>query len=349
LWKQGAHLGDASTFRFYACSGAKTGGIVSPPDPGKNSQVEQIQALPDGSLDNVGFSTLSIGGNNVGFSRVLKSCIFFDRTDCGDERARTEARIASDELQTNLTQSYRQIIALMPVANFKLYVTGYARFFNATDARCNKKYIVPIPIFPTLPRAELTQELRQWVNDDVDALNAAIQKAIDTVNTEMANAGSQKFIRFVPIDDLYEGHRFCDNWPNWKSDAWFFTPGAGDATPQTGTSLDWNYQLSASSNDTTPVDLTKIDTVTCTDDADESGDWGQMFTCGLAEIYQNYSSSIDPSEVYYSDSADEDAGETDSIQFNAFLPTWIEKAFHPKTFALGSEGHKVWLFWFIHY
>ncbi len=28
-----------SIFKFFACSGAKTGGVVNPPDPGKNSQV----------------------------------------------------------------------------------------------------------------------------------------------------------------------------------------------------------------------------------------------------------------------------------------------------------------------
>ena len=109
LWKDPGHigLGDRSVFRFYACSGAKTGGVVNPPDPGKDSQVAQMQALPPGSMDNVGFSTLSIGGNNVGFSRVLKSCIFFDLSSCGEERARTESRIASAELQTNLTNMYR--------------------------------------------------------------------------------------------------------------------------------------------------------------------------------------------------------------------------------------------------
>jgi hypothetical protein len=49
-----------STFKFYACSGAKTGGIVDPPDPGKNSQVQQMKALD--SVEGFGFSTLSIGG-----------------------------------------------------------------------------------------------------------------------------------------------------------------------------------------------------------------------------------------------------------------------------------------------
>lgn len=307
--------------------------------------MEQIRALPASDLNGVGFSTLSIGGNNVGFARVLKSCIFFQLKGCGAERTRTETRIASDDLQTNLTQSYRQILASMPVLNFKLYVTGYARFFNAIDARCNSKYIVPIPLSPKAPRAELTQELRQWVNDDVIKLNNEIEQAVATVNAENAAAGSAKKVVFVNIDIDYETHRFCDNWPNWKSDAWFFGPGSGDATAQTGTSTDWDYPLS---NDIGIVDVTKIDATTCTDDADESGDWGQMFMCGFAQLYAENHGMIDPTEVYSSDPDDEDAGQTTSIQFNAFPTTWLEKAFHPKTIALAAEAYQVWLFWYVH-
>ncbi|KAH8816524.1 pectate lyase superfamily protein-domain-containing protein [Xylogone sp. PMI_703] len=344
LWHDNRGLQDESTFRFYACSGAKTGGVVSPPDPGKNSQVEQIQALPEGSLDEVGFSTLSIGGNNVGFSRVLKSCIFFDLSDCGSERERTETRIASDELQTNLTNSYRQILNLMPVNNFKLYVTGYAQFFNATDPRCNDKHIVPIAIWPTLPRAELAQELRAWVNEDVLALNAAIQRAINTVNQELANSGSQKFVRYVDIDSQYDTHRFCDNWPNWKSDAWFFAPAGGDTTETGGTTTDFNVPPS-----NVTVDLTKIDPNTCTDAADNSGDWGEMFMCGFAQAYALDPGAYDTSEVVTSNNDDGDDGIWSTFEWAAFLPTWIEKAFHPKTIALGSEAYKIWLFWYVRY
>lgn len=50
----------SSIFKFYACSGAKTGGIVNPPDPGKNSQVKQMEEF--GVFEEFGFSTLSIGG-----------------------------------------------------------------------------------------------------------------------------------------------------------------------------------------------------------------------------------------------------------------------------------------------
>ena len=341
LWKDPGHigLGDRSVFRFYACSGAKTGGVVNPPDPGKDSQVAQMQALPPGSMDNVGFSTLSIGGNNVGFSRVLKSCIFFDLSSCGEERARTESRIASAELQTNLTNTYRQIIALMPVINFKLYVTGYAKFFNAVDERCNDKKFVPAF------GAELTTALREWVNDDVIALNIAINQAINTVNQEMVAAGSQKFIRYVDIDAQYENHRFCDPWPNWKSDAWFFAPATADETAQTGTSPNWNYSIF---NDTGTVDLTQIDPDTCTDDADNNDDWGQMFMCGFAQYYAENNATVDPSQIYYSDPSDGDALPS-SFQFNLFLPTWIEKSFHPKSIGLGSEAFKIWLYWFIHY
>jgi hypothetical protein len=146
---RGAGLADAR-FRFFSCSGGKTDSIISPPGPGKVSQVDLIRA--DGFTGGVGFSTLSIGGNNVGFSKVLSSCILWVKGDCEERFTRCEQRIAGTGagvdalLQQNLTTSYRQIIAEMTETEFVLFVTGYAKFFNENTDECDNRKILPFKV-----------------------------------------------------------------------------------------------------------------------------------------------------------------------------------------------------------
>jgi hypothetical protein len=100
-----------SYFQFYSCSGGKTDSIIGPPGPGKTIQVALIKK--HGRVGKVGFSTLSIGGNNVGFTKVLTSCILWNKLNCEFQCGRTMGRISGQgtgpghsELQANLTGSY---------------------------------------------------------------------------------------------------------------------------------------------------------------------------------------------------------------------------------------------------
>ena len=61
--------GSSRSFQHYACSGDTSQMI-------KNNQVPRLK---DGSQD---FITLSAGGNDVGFSDVLKTCIFLPTPVC---------------------------------------------------------------------------------------------------------------------------------------------------------------------------------------------------------------------------------------------------------------------------
>lgn len=345
-------------FKFYACSGAKTDGIVNPPGPGKNSQVQQIATLKAQGLtnfDTIGWSTLSIGGNNVGFARIVTNCLVFQTSNCEAEWTRASERISSPDLQTNLTAAYTQILDQMETSPFHLYVTGYGQFYNQATDICNSKKMLPWPTNPFVTLPLLTNELRSRANLAVLALNNAINLAINTVNDQRTDG---RVVRFIDIDPIYEGNRFCEERSNWKSGAWFFTPFGSDI----GTT---NFDITPdpvpdpTSNATVTeltIDLTAVNTTTCQDEADDSGLFYDQFQCTLAQQIELNAPDVAAAGIVNLVSNDTD----DITTYNIIPPGGIagntlpsipgtnpDKGFHPKTIALAATAKKVQLSWYI--
>jgi hypothetical protein len=59
--EEDGRLGPKAELHFLACSGSQTGNVKD----------DQIPAIPQ----DVSFVTLSIGGNDVGFFKVMKACV----------------------------------------------------------------------------------------------------------------------------------------------------------------------------------------------------------------------------------------------------------------------------------
>lgn len=88
--------------------------------------------------------------------------------------------------------------------NFRLYVTGYAKFFNQVDTACDKVTFARAahPKDDGKPHTMLTTTLRKDFNDMTITLNAAIKKAVDLNKDDK--------VTFIDIDPLAETHRFCE-------------------------------------------------------------------------------------------------------------------------------------------
>jgi hypothetical protein len=343
-----------ATFKFYACSGAKTDGVINPPGPGKNSQVAQIAALKAEGLTDfskIGWSTLSLGGNNVGFSRIVLRCLMFNGDDCEEQWTRTAQRIQGSDLQANLTLAMTQILDQMEATNFRLYVTGYAQFFNEDTYLCESKRMLPIDIHNKIPL--LTSELRFRANRAVVELNNAINRAINTVNGQRQD---NRKATFVDIDPLYEGNRFCEDRSNWKSGAWFFSAfgsdigtASFDVTPDQAPDLSSHATASV-----VTIDLTSVNTTTCDDGSDDMGSLYDGFQCELAKYIEDNIHVLKASDLFNRTSEDSDDPTTYNIvppggiagvtvpQLGPFNP-W--KMFHPKTIGLAATASKVHLFW----
>jgi len=148
---------------FVACAGATTTSLVSG---------GQLAAL-DADTDLV---TLSIGGNDVGWSSAVIACLGGTDAQCTGAVAVVDTRITS-ELPALLDTVYAEVAAAAP--NAHVVVTGYPRLFSPEHGT----YLAASP-------AELSS-----LNAAADTLDAVIAAAAD-------RAGSQ----FVDVRRRFDGH-----------------------------------------------------------------------------------------------------------------------------------------------
>ncbi|WP_433664092.1 SGNH/GDSL hydrolase family protein [Nocardia sp. CA-128927] len=111
LWA-GSHT--VGTFSFKACSGATTQDVRS----------GQLNVLND----RTGLVTLTAGGNDVGFSDILRSCVFPASDASCDAAVNAGINYANRTLPGRLDGLYQDIKAKAPKA--KVVVLGYPRLFE---------------------------------------------------------------------------------------------------------------------------------------------------------------------------------------------------------------------------
>lgn len=157
---------------FRACSGAKIPDVSS----------LQLSALSGRTA----YVTISVGGNDAGFSGVLTACAEpWWAADCNRAIDRAQAYI-TNTLPGALGTLYRAIRARAPSA--KVVVVGYPRVFNGTD--CNS--------LTWFSPSEMTR-----LNAMADLLNSTTSSVASAAGFAFANPTA----RFV-------GHAVCDS-PEW--------------------------------------------------------------------------------------------------------------------------------------
>ena len=165
------------TLSFQACSGAKISDVSS----------KQLGSLSSATA----YVTLSVGGNDAGFSSVITECAQPGwMSDCNGAIDQAQAYI-NNTLPRALSTLYASIRSKAP--NAKVVVVGYPRIFNGED--CNAgTWFSP------------TEESR--LNQTADLLDSKISAAASAKGFGFANPTS----RFV-------GHAVCDDveWINGLS------------------------------------------------------------------------------------------------------------------------------------
>ena len=159
---------------FAACAGATTATVAA----------GQLGAL-DAHTDLV---TLTVGGNDTGWSTAVVACLFRDDQTCSGARQAVLARI-NGQLPGLLDSLYTQVSAAAPDAH--VVVTGYPRLFS--------------PEYGAYLGASATEQ--QLLNDGADQLNATI-----------ARAAAAHGFQFVDVTKRFLGHGV--NSP----DAWILGP-----------------------------------------------------------------------------------------------------------------------------
>jgi lysophospholipase L1-like esterase len=140
LWTNG-HA--PSSFKFVACSGAKTTDV----------NANQLSALSSSTT----LVSITIGGNDVGFASVMEDCVLFGTSTCVSEVNAAE-NVARTQLPGWLDTTYNGIRSRSPIA--RVVVVDYPRFYH------DVWYCVG-----------LSSTSRNKINEGADVLDGVIQAA----------------------------------------------------------------------------------------------------------------------------------------------------------------------------
>jgi lysophospholipase L1-like esterase len=164
LWANG-HA--PSSFKFVACSGAKTTDV----------NANQLSALSSSTT----LVSITIGGNDVGFSTVMEDCVLYGTSTCVSDVDAAE-NTARTQLPGWLDTTYNGIRSHAP--NARVVVVDYPRFYH------DLWYCVG-----------LSSTSRNKINEGADVLDGVIQAA-----------ASRHGFSFADVRPAFaNGHEICDS------------------------------------------------------------------------------------------------------------------------------------------
>ncbi len=206
------------TPNFVACGGATTADLY-----GQNPSAVEPRQL-DALTNDAQYVTMTIGGNDAGFSKVIERCANWIQNNgfnCASDSSMTgplAQRInalagtgnatAPDGRQiTALTQVFADIASAAPGA--KIYVGGYPQLFGGDQNNYVSNSSAPGGALCVMsPGVTVSYSDAQWLNQKADELNGVIQNAVNTVKANGAD------VTYVPAA-LFGGHGLCDSGTPW--------------------------------------------------------------------------------------------------------------------------------------
>jgi lysophospholipase L1-like esterase len=169
LWAA-AH--NPASYVSLACSGAKTTDVTG----------NQLGALSAATT----LVSITIGGNDVGFSTVLTDCVVYGTSTCVSDINAAENQ-ARTQLPAKLASTYSAIRAHAP--NARVVVLGYPRFYDLGVWYC----------------IGLSSTSRSKINEGADVLDQVMSTAAGKAGFAFADVRS----RFAA------GHQICDGSSSW--------------------------------------------------------------------------------------------------------------------------------------
>lgn len=195
-----------SKFNNVACSGNTFTQIKDkelldqPEDDGKYGKRPAWGKAPE-------FVTITMGGNDIGILNLISTCILSFKLwgmDCEAVIQSGHNKINSQQFKDDLNGLIRAIVdkgrGTSVGERFKVFVVGYAQFFNQQTTQCNG--ISFKPSWNPLKAQNLTVERRTAMNGLALALNKALSDAVDGFK--------DKGVYWIDYDKDFDGHRFCD-------------------------------------------------------------------------------------------------------------------------------------------
>jgi lysophospholipase L1-like esterase len=207
-------------FVFAACSGDKIRELFHENKKWHALEPAEIEAIHHhvNTTEDVTLITMSIGGNDMGFSEVLKRCILIGcfsqpghaglqlplpakEQPCGDRAGLSGLNL----IEFRLLCAYTEVGKAAPDA--KLYVIGYPHLF-AKEAKGN---------------CAITPNETEEVDYFEDRFNGRIHNAVNAAN----KLAGRPFAIFVNNEHTFDGHELCSGLPNHKEYLNGYLPAAG--------------------------------------------------------------------------------------------------------------------------
>lgn len=184
-----------TTFDFVACSSATTRNVRI----GGKAQFNEggTQLEQDAADANTNVATITIGGNDAGFSEVVKACALHACTSDGykfkDGKPLTEwlpARI--DGLDDELRSTFEQARDKLGADDTTIVVLGYPQLFPASDEE------------------QTCLKLHPWLHEQ-----DFLRQMTSRMNGVLADAAAEAGVHFVPVVDEFAEHEICGNDDEW--------------------------------------------------------------------------------------------------------------------------------------
>jgi lysophospholipase L1-like esterase len=191
-----ANANSPSSFAFVACSGATTLDVIS----------SQLSALSASTT----LVSITIGGNDVGFSSVMETCVLGSDSDCLNAINQAENQ-AKTILPGRLATLFSDIKAAAPIAH--VVVLGYPEFYDLSkSSTC----------------IGLSTTKRIALNGGADVLDNVIQQAT-------SSAG----FTYADVRSAFSGHEICDSSSWLHSVDWL---NLGDSYHPTASGQEYAYE-----------------------------------------------------------------------------------------------------------
>lgn len=170
-----------------ACSGAMTKHVLSTPFNGEQPQIDLLRQ--ENAKSKVDLITITIGGNDAGFSGLVTDCFLTDCTvDARTGRWRAKAREAARALAQDIVPKMREA-----APNARIVVVGYPR-------------LLPTQQKSVVNCGWLTSTERVALNTVAKQLN---QFVIDAIYTELFEKPGYIAPDFINPTDALSGHELC--------------------------------------------------------------------------------------------------------------------------------------------
>jgi lysophospholipase L1-like esterase len=165
LWDNANH---PASFAFVACSGATTTDVIN----------NQISALSSSTT----LVSVTIGGNDVGFSNVMITCVLGSTSTCVNAVNQAEAQ-ANSQLPGLLDNLFSDISARAP--NARVVVIGYPEFYDLSKSS-------------TCIGLSTTDR-------------TALDGGADVLDTVISAAAGRHGFAYAEIRGAFSGHEICDS------------------------------------------------------------------------------------------------------------------------------------------